>query len=166
MGSVKRPGIFFEAGSWYHRVRILKDDGSTKYSKRGGFASAEEAEASRRRDDEDYFRAYRAFHSSRIKDFTMEDYLEYWLEETYGTRVEKTSYMLASYVIYDLLKPNMDAGIKLGQVSTDYLDACLARASRCCPSAGNKCRELLSVAMKDAVEQGIIQRNRVTETRA
>ncbi len=32
--------------SWYHYVKILQEDGSTKYSKKGGFSTAAEAEKS------------------------------------------------------------------------------------------------------------------------
>ncbi len=35
---------FFESGSWYHRVRVLRPDGSTCYRKRGGFQTKGEAE--------------------------------------------------------------------------------------------------------------------------
>ena len=42
----KKSVAFCEAGSWYHRIKVLQKDGTTKYSKRGGFATAKEAEAS------------------------------------------------------------------------------------------------------------------------
>lgn len=35
--SNKKSSAFFEAGSWYHRIKILLEDGTTKYSKKGGF---------------------------------------------------------------------------------------------------------------------------------
>jgi hypothetical protein len=44
MTEKKKTVAFFEAGSWYHRVKILQEDGTTKYSKKGGFATHEEAE--------------------------------------------------------------------------------------------------------------------------
>ena len=46
MASNKKGFAFYEAGSWYHRIKVLKEDGTTKYSKKGGFATAEEAEKS------------------------------------------------------------------------------------------------------------------------
>ena len=42
----KRSVAFFEAGSWYHRIKLLQEDGTTKYSKKGGFMTAKEAEES------------------------------------------------------------------------------------------------------------------------
>lgn len=38
--------VFKRGNSWYHYVKILQDVGSTKYSKKGGFASVAEAEKS------------------------------------------------------------------------------------------------------------------------
>ena len=41
--------VFFEGNSWYHRTKELMDDLTTKYSKKGGFKTPEEAEKSRLR---------------------------------------------------------------------------------------------------------------------
>ena len=38
--------VFFESGSWHHRVKLLQEDGTTRYSKRGGFETKREAEIS------------------------------------------------------------------------------------------------------------------------
>ena len=47
---------FFENNSWYHRTKILQDDGSIKYSKKGGFATSEEADKSYRRHEDEFKR--------------------------------------------------------------------------------------------------------------
>lgn len=62
---------FFEAGSWYHRIKLMQEDGTTKYSKKGGFMSAKEAEASYRKYEEEYKRAYRAYQVSSSADFDL-----------------------------------------------------------------------------------------------
>ena len=36
--------VFFEGKSWYHRTKELQDDLTTKYGKKGGFETPEEAE--------------------------------------------------------------------------------------------------------------------------
>ena len=64
MATKKQGTAFYEAGSWYHRMKTLQEDGSTKYSKKGGFATAEEAEKSYRKCEEEYARAYRNYHRS------------------------------------------------------------------------------------------------------
>lgn len=161
----KKSVAFIEMGSWYHRTKQLQEDGTTKYSKKGGFKTEEEAEASYHKCEEEYKRAYRAYHVSSSADFDLRDYLIYWLKEIYSTRIENTTHMLASYVLNDLILPNMNQGIKLRYVNVEYLDALLETVSKACDSAGNKSRELLNIALKDAVAQGYLQRNPVPDTK-
>lgn len=161
----KKSIAFFEAGSWYHRVKLLQEDGTTKYSKRGGFPTEKEAEASCRRCEEEYKQAYRAYHAVQSSDMRLDDYLVYWLEQVYSARIEGTTLRVANYVLYDLLLPNMDQGIKLRYINAEYLDELLAAVSRTCESAGNKSRELLNIALKDAAAQGYIHSNPVPDTK-
>ena len=161
----KRSVAFFEAGSWYHRVKILKEDGTTRYSKKGGFMTAKEAEESHYICEEEYKKAYRAYHVSSSADFDLKDYLIYWLEEIYSARIENTTYMVATYVVYDLLIPHMNQGMKLRYVNVEYLNALLRTVSKVCESAGNKSREILNIALKDAVAQGYLRRNPVPDTK-
>jgi len=161
----KKSVAFFEAGSWYHRIKLLQEDGTTKYSKKGGFSTAKEAEASYYKYEEEYKRAYRAYHVSSSTNFELKDYLIYWLEEIYSARIENTTRMLASYVLYDLIIPNMNQGIKLRYVNPEYLDALLETVSKACASAGNKSREILNIALKDAVAHGYLHRNPVPDTK-
>lgn len=156
---------FYEAGSWYHRVKILKADGTTKYTKKGGFSTAEEAEESYKKCEEEFARAYRNYHSASSADFELKDYLIYWLEEIYTPRIENTTRMLAVYTLYDLIIPNLSQSIKLRYINVEYLDALLEKSSKVCESAGNKCREFLNLAMKDAVIQGYISSNPVPMTK-
>lgn len=164
--SVKKSAPFFEAGSWYHRVKVLQEDGTTKYSKKGGFATPEEAEKSYREYEEEYTRAYRNYYAGISADLELGDYLIYWLEELYSPRVENTSRMLASYVLYDLIMPSMNQGIKLRYINVEYLDVLLEKVSKAGESAGNKSRELLNLALKEAVVQGYIVNNPVPSTRS
>ena len=54
----------------------------------------------------------------------------------------------SSHTLYNLILPSMEADIKLKYISVEYLDALLERVAKICPSAGNKGRELLSIARK------------------
>lgn len=161
----RKSAAFFEAGSWYHRTKLLQEDGTTKYSKKGGFRTEKEAELSCRKCDEQYKKAYRAYHAAQSADMKLDDYLTYWLEQIYSARVEGTTFRVAAYVLYNLLLPNMNQGIKLRYVNAEYLDELLAIVSRTCESAGNKSRELLNIALKDAVAHGYIYRNPVPDTK-
>lgn len=165
MSSNNKSLAFYEAGSWCHRLKVLQEDGTTRYSKKGGFATAEEAEKSYRHCEEEYARAYRNYYAATTTDFELREYLVYWMEEIYSLRIENTTRMLAAYVVHDLLIPNISQGIKLRYINAEYLDALLARVAKICESAGNKSRELLNIAMKDAEIQGYISYNPVPSTK-
>ncbi len=165
MADNKKDVAFYENGSWHHRVRILKSDGTTRYSKRGGFQTKEEAEISYHAYNEEYKRASRARLASAKADFEFGDYLIFWLDEIYGARVGNVSKALADYTIYDLILPNVKQGIKLRSVTVDYLDALLEKVSQATESAGNKSHEILGLAFKDAVANGYITKNPMPETK-
>lgn len=165
MAAGNKSPAFYEVSSWFHRIKILQPDGSTKYSKRGGFATREEAEKSYYKCEEEYTNAYRAYYACSHKDFAFKEYLVYWLEKIYTPRVENTTKVLANFVLYDLIIPNINQSIKLKYVNVEYLDALLEVASKAFESAGNKGRELLNIAMKDAVELGYIKSNPVPMTK-
>ena len=156
---------FFESGSWYHRIKLLQEDGTTKYSKKGGFKTKQEAEVSSQKSEAEYREAYRTYHLVKSADTKLDDYLRYWVEEIYGARIEGTTLRVANYVLYNLILPGMNQGIKLRYVNAEYLDELLAVVSKTCESAGNKSRELLNIALKDAVAHGYIHRNPVPDTK-
>lgn len=153
--------------SWSHRIRILNDDGSTTYTRRSGFATKEEAEESFYRYEEEYKKSCRKREKRNGADSSIGfiDYLKYWLEEEFALRVENTTLMISSYVLYNLILPNIEEDIKLKFVNTDYLDKLLEAVAPICESAGNKSRELLNQAMKDAIIQGLIRTNPVAGTK-
>lgn len=159
---------FFEGSSWYHRVKLLQEDGSVKYSKRGGFASEKEAEKSYHLHEEEFKKAYRAFlmKNKSVSEVGFQDYLIYWFEEVYSKRIEATTRMVGAYVLYDLIIPHIEHDIKLKYLNVEYLDALLLQVSGISKSSGNKGRELLNAALKDAVIQGKIRNNPVSNTRA
>ena len=93
------------------------------------------------------------------------DFLIYWFEEVFSKRIETTTRMVGAYTVYDLIIPNIDYDIKMRFVSVEYLDELLERASKSCVSAGNKSREILNLAMKEAVIEGYMKVNPVPETK-
>ena len=159
--------VFYENNSWYHRYKELQDDMTVKYSKKGGFETPEEAEKSYWKYENRFKEKQREFQMSYMKnkDIMFGDYLKYWFEHIYSIRIEATTKMIGSYVLYELIIPSMENDIKLRYVSVEYLDSLFQKASKICPSAGNKSRELVSLAMKDALFEGFITYNPVPETK-
>ena len=158
---------FFENNSWYHRTKTLQADGSIKYSKKGGFATSKEADKSYDQCEAAFTKAYRAYQIAHQvnKEIMLKDYLIYWFEEVFSQRVESTTRMVGAYAIYDLIMPHLEYDIKVRYVNVDYLDTLLAEVAKASPSAGNKGREILNLALKEAVIAGYIKTNPVTDTK-
>ena len=159
--------VFFEGKSWYHRIKELQDDLTTKYGKKGGFKTPEEAEKSYWEYEKRYQKKQRDLQIAKMQktDVMLGDYLEYWFENIFSPRIETTTRMVGAYTLYNLILPSMEADIKLKYISVEYLDALLERVAKICPSAGNKGRELLSIAMKDAAGDKFISYNPMPETK-
>lgn len=159
--------VFFEGKSWYHRTKELQDDLTPKYGKKGGFETPEEAEKSYWEYEKRYQKKQRDLQIAKMQktDVMLGDYLEYWFENIFSPRIETTTRMVGAYTLYNLILPSMEADIKLRYVSVEYLDALLERVAKICPSAGNKGRELLSIAMKDAAGDKFISYNPMPETK-
>lgn len=158
---------FFENNSWYHRVKILQEDGTVKYSKKGGFATSREADKSYDKYEADFKKAYRAYQMAHKvnTEVMFRDYLIYWFEEVFSQWVESTIRMVGAYAIYDLILPHITYDIKVKYVNVEYLDTLLESVSKASASAGNKGREILNLAMKEAAIAGYIKTNPVTGTK-
>ena len=63
----RKKGCLFEGNSWYHRTKELTDDLTTKYSKKGGFKTPEEAEKSYWEYEERYREKQREFQVAFLK---------------------------------------------------------------------------------------------------
>lgn len=165
--TTKKSKSFFENNSWYHRTKTLQEDGSVKYSKKGGFATCKEADKSYDQCEAEFKKAYRSYQMSHQvnTELMLKDYLVYWFEEIFSERVETTTRMVGAYALYDLLIPQMDYDIKVRYVNSDYLDTVLEKAAKISASSGNKAREILNLAFKDAVVGGYTKTNPVTGTK-
>lgn len=156
---------FFERGSWYHRTKELQDDYKVKYGKKGGFKTREEAEESYFSCNEAFIKDLTSHHLMIDEEVMLSDYLVYWFEYVFRENdIAKTYETGVAYVIYNFLLPilkqnNQSADIKLRLVSADYLNRILDEVSKMTASAGNKCREVLSLAIKDAKKDNYILSN-------
>lgn len=171
MGQDKKEIAFFERGSWYHRIKTLKDDYTTSYSKKGGFKTKEEAEESFYKCEEEYQKQLSIHHLNIDKDVTVSNYLIYWFENIFKNRNPENTYALGvAYVVYNLLVPffrqnDSKGDIKLKLVNATFFDSVLEEVSKSSASAGNKSREVLNIAMQDAFSDKYISYNPIKETK-
>jgi len=159
-------GVYYNGKSWSHNIKILNADGTFKYSKRAGFKSAEEAMISAATYEDNFKEDVRKYNLKNKLDInvSVKDYLVYWFDEVYAKRIEATSKMVGQYALYYLIIPHMEKNIRLRYANADYFNDLLKRISGVCDSAGNKARELLNIAMKDALVAGYISYNPIPDT--
>ena len=155
MKEEKKSVAFYENGSWYHRTKELRSDGTVKYGKKGGFKSSAEAEKSYRSCENAFKKAVRGKELSgkNAQEVMFKEYLIYWFEEVFSKRIETTTRMITAYAVYDLILPKLKQDIKLKYLSADFLDELLGEIAAVTPSAGNKAREVLNIALKEAVSR-------------
>ena len=168
MNEEKKNVAFYENGSWYHRTKELRSDGTVKYGKKGGFKSSAEAEKSYRSCENAFKKAVRGKELSgkNAQEVMFKEYLIYWFEEVFSKRIETTTRMITAYAVYDLILPKLKQDIKLKYLSADFLDELLGEIAAVTPSAGNKAREVLNIALKEAVIEGKMKTNPVAGTKS
>ena len=159
--SKKCPHAFYERGSWYHRTKILQEDYSVKYGKTGGFSTDVAAEEAYKQHIDEFNRRMNMRFINREEDITFKNYMIFWYVSIFSERIKSTTRLLTSHVLYHFILPNVDENIVLKFVSTDYVNRLLEKTSCYCESAANKSREVLYIAMKDAVMEQLIRNNPV-----
>ena len=171
MRETRKGNAFYERNSWHHRIKILNEDYSTSYGKKGGFKTPEEAEESFKRYKEEYEAQLTAHHLNIVEDVHFSNYLIYWYENIFKEKEPENTYALGvAYVIYNMVVPLLRKegariDIKLRLISENYLDRLFAELAKITPSAGSKCQEVLSVALSDALINKYIMYNPINGTK-
>ena len=156
---------FWERNMWNHRIKILQEDYTVKYGKIGGFKTAEEAEESYEKYKAEFDQKVKQRFIKQNQDITLKDYLIYWYVSIFSERIKPMTQYITAYTVYSFLLPNIDDDIKLKFVSTEYLNNVLSAAAKYCESSGNKSREVLYIAFRDALKQRLVANNPVPATK-
>jgi|SRR5690554_2127522 len=163
--------VFYSGTSWYHRTKTLLPDGTTKYARKGGFKTTEEAEASY------YLYASKFDEDKKLldeknkgisffnKEIMFSDYLKYWVSEVFKNRVQSTTYMQLSYIVYNLIIPNIKYDVKLKLISENYINELLETIYPITKSAASESRKALFLALKDAQDDKYILNNPVINSK-
>lgn len=163
----RRGGAFKEGSSWFHRYKVLNENGTITYSKKGGFSTYKEAEESKKKYDQAFVDAVRKQQAENVFDpnITLYDYLINWFENQYAHRIDSTTKMVGAYALYNMILPVLDEHLRLQHVNTDYINDLLKEIAPACESAGNMTRSFLNQSFKDAVIQGLLEHNPVTNSK-
>ena len=125
---------FFYNGSWYHRTKILRDDFTVGYSKKGGFATEKEALESNALMEAEFEAKRKALSVKNRTSITLVDYLAYWFYQVEAPIISSSTRMVWEIVFTDILKPHI-TDIKLAHCAVEYYDTLLETASAYSPSA-------------------------------
>ena len=156
--------VFFYKGSWYHRTKILRDDFTVSYSKKGGFSSEDEALESCDKMEAEFEAKRKALSVKNSSNITLLDYLTYWFYQVEVPKISSSTRMVWEIVFTDTLKPHI-TDMKLCHCTVEYYDELLEKAAAYSASAGNKAREFLYNAMKAAVNDGYLKNNPIENTK-
>lgn len=159
-----KSAAFFYMGSWYHRTKFIRDDFTVGYSKKGGFKTAKEAE-------ESYHKMLKEFEMQRLngnintgEDMSLREYLQYWFTRVHVPNVSTGTRMTGEIMLNQYILPHVGE-VSLRLCNTEYFDRLLAVVSGYTKSAGNRAREFLNNAMKNAVLEGYISENPIEFTK-
>ena len=155
---------FFYMGSWYHRTKFLRKDFSIGYSKKGGFKTQKEAEESYERMRKEFEENKRKWNPCIDKNILLADYLNYWFNRVHVPTVDSATRMVEEITLNYYVLPQVD-DLPLRLCNTGYFDRLLKAASLHTKSAGNRCRELLNTAMRNAVQEGYLTDNPIEFTK-
>ncbi len=147
---------FYEYTSWCHRYKVLESNGKVIYKKKKGFKTEEEAVNSYYKHKEEFEEQQRKHYITVDKNINFKDYLLYWFENIYSERIETTTKMVGAYIVYNLVIPSIEYDLKIGLVTTDYLNQIIKNDSKLTPTGGSSARMIIILAMKDAFIGGYI----------
>lgn len=152
-------GVFFEYTSWCHRYKSIDSTGKVKYNKIKGFKTEKEAEESFKKYNEEYQNQKKEYDISVSKDLIFKDYLIYWFENIYSERITSNTKLIGSYILYNLIIPNIEYDLKIDLVTSNYLEDIISAAANTTKSGGYTSRTFIIQAMKDAKIGGYITYN-------
>ena len=98
---------FFYNGSWYHRTKILREDFTVGYSKKGGFATEKEALESNALMEAEFEAKRKALSVKNRTSITLVDYLAYWFYQVEVPRISSSTRMVWEIVFTNILKPHI-----------------------------------------------------------
>lgn len=156
---VAKAAVFFERGAWYYRTKTINNDFTTTYGKLGGFSTAEEAKQHYREDLEKYELKIFQLKQKQNTQISFIGYLNYWFRQVFLPRVDSSIQVGFTYILYNILLPNVKNDILLIMITSDYLETLLDKCAQHSESAGVQTQKFLRIAFKEALRDGYIKHN-------
>ena len=149
----------YNGSTWYHRYKELLPNGDIRYGRKEGFMTAEEANESYKIYEQIFETEARKQGLATTLDgkVTFAEYLKYFLEDVLAVKCEPSTRVVYSYTLYKKILPNLENNIEIGLINEHYLNELLQKVAPISKSAGNKAREFIYLALKNAVTESRIK---------
>lgn len=156
---------FYEYSSWAHRYKIVGSNGEIIYKKKKGYKTEEESDTAYFEHEKEFEGQLKKHNDPISKDISFKDYIISWFEDNYSSRIAFSTEVVCSYMIYDLLFPNVDYDLKLNLVTSAYLDEIFSKISKTVEYGAYAIRNLLIQIFNEAIKNKIITTNVVLDTK-
>ena len=153
---------FYRCGSWYHRTKFLRDDFTVGYGKKGGYATAEEAEKGKIIMDKLFEEQKNNAFGKRT--VLLSEFLEDWFYNVQCNKISSACKMNMEHTLKQWIMPFV-SDIELNQCNTEYIDQLLEKASTLTTTSAEKAREVLSIAFNYAYQSNLIDKNPVKQAK-
>lgn len=91
--------------------------------------------------------------------FTFSSYLNYWYQEILKSYAYGSYQAGKAWVIYNLILPAVEQDLLLNMVTSTFINNILKKCADVSKTAAVEARKTISIAIKDAIEDGYIQNN-------
>lgn len=158
--SMDKGVIFYENGTWNFITKVVNFNNYTiEYLKKSDYTSFEEAEQAYKESCEQYKNQISRVKKLTNMSYTFLEYLDYWYQELYLPNAISSVKAGYCWTIYSIILPSAKKDILLGMVSPEYINELLSSCSGYCNSAGAMAKKVITVAVKDAMDEGYIRNN-------
>lgn len=156
--------VFYENETWNFIAKVININNYTiEYVKKSGFSSFGEAQQAYIDSKEQYkSQIIRVKKLTNMK-YTFLEYLDIWYQKIYLPNAKSSVAIGYGWTIYHIIIPNATKDVLIGMVSSVYLNDLLSNCVGYCNSAGAMAYKVLNVALKDALDDGYIKTNPLTD---
>lgn len=160
MNTLRKETIFFDNDCWnYISKEVNRKTYQISYNTVGGFDTYELAAKAYDADQTRFDEIMTEIKSATGIRFTFSSYLNYWYQEILKSYAYGSYQAGRAWVIYNLIFPAVEQDLLLNMVTSTFINNILRKCADVSKTAAVEARKTISIAIKDAIEDGYIQNN-------
>lgn len=160
MNALRKETIFFDNDCWnYISKEVNRKTYQISYNTVGGFDTYELAVKAYDADQARFDEIMTEIKIATGIRFTFSSYLNYWYQEILKSYAYGSYQAGKAWVIYNLILPAVEQDLLLNMVTSTFINNILKKCADVSKTAAVEARKRISIAIKDAIEDGYIQNN-------